>query len=41
VLRILVEGGGMDKLAAEVVALAASTPLNFLGNKLWSFQTRS
>jgi putative flippase GtrA len=38
VLRILVEGGGMDKLAAEVIALAASTPLNFLGNKLWSFR---
>jgi putative flippase GtrA len=38
VLRLLVEGGGMDKLAAEVIALAASTPLNFLGNKLWSFQ---
>lgn len=37
VLRILVETGGMDKLAAEVIALAASTPLNFLGNKLWSF----
>jgi putative flippase GtrA len=38
VLRLLVETGGMDKVAAEVVALAASTPLNFLGNKLWSFQ---
>jgi putative flippase GtrA len=38
VLRLLVETGGMDKVAAEVIALAASTPLNFLGNKLWSFQ---
>jgi putative flippase GtrA len=38
VLRILVESAGMDKVVAEVVALAASTPLNFLGNKLWSFQ---
>lgn len=38
VLRILVETAGMDKLAAEVIALAASTPLNFLGNKLWSFR---
>lgn len=37
VLRVLVEAGGMDKLVAEVIALAASTPLNFLGNKLWSF----
>jgi putative flippase GtrA len=38
VLRVLVESAGMDKLAAEVIALAASTPLNFLGNKLWSFR---
>ncbi len=37
VLRILVESAGMDKVIAEVLALAASTPLNFLGNKLWSF----
>jgi putative flippase GtrA len=36
-LRALVEAGGVDKLLAEVIALAASTPLNFLGNKLWSF----
>jgi putative flippase GtrA len=38
VLRILVESAGMDKVIAEVLALAASTPLNFLGNKLWSFR---
>ena len=38
VLRILVESGGLDKLDAEVIALAASTPLNCLGNKLWSFR---
>ena len=38
VLRILVESAGMDKIVAEVLALAASTPLNFIGNKLWSFR---
>jgi putative flippase GtrA len=38
VLRILVESAGMGKLAAEMIALGASTPLNFLGNKLWSFR---
>jgi putative flippase GtrA len=38
VLRILVESAGMGKLIAEMIALAASTPLNFLGNKLWSFR---
>ncbi|MGO9448176.1 MAG: GtrA family protein [Solirubrobacteraceae bacterium] len=40
VLRVLVESAGMDKVFAEVLALAASTPLNFLGNKLWSFSDR-
>jgi putative flippase GtrA len=38
VLRALVEAGGVDKLFAEVLALAISTPANFLGNKLWSFK---
>jgi putative flippase GtrA len=38
VLRVLVESAGLDKVAAEVLALAASTPLSFLGNKLWSFR---
>jgi dolichol-phosphate mannosyltransferase len=37
VLRILVENVGLEKVAAEVLALGASTPLSFLGNKLWSF----
>ena len=40
VLRLLVESAGMDKVVAEMLALAASTPLNFLGNKLWSFRMR-
>jgi putative flippase GtrA len=38
VLRVLVESAGLDKVAAEVLALGASTPLSFLGNKLWSFK---
>ena len=38
VLTLLVEGGGVEKFAAQAIALAASTPLNFLGNKLWSFR---
>ncbi len=41
VLRLLVESAGMDKVVAEMLALAASTPLNFLGNKLWSFRMHS
>src|ERR1700677_1716633 len=38
VLRVLVESAGMDKVIAEMIALAASTPLHFVGNKLWSFR---
>ncbi len=35
----LVEAAGMDKVAAQAIAIACATPLNFLGNKLWSFRT--
>jgi putative flippase GtrA len=37
-LTALVEGAGLAKVPAEALAVAASTPLNFLGNKLWSFR---
>jgi putative flippase GtrA len=38
-LTLLVEGAGIPKVAAQALAVAASMPLNFLGNKLWSFRT--
>ena len=37
VLRLLV-GLGLGKLVAQAIAIVAVTPLNFLGNKLWSFR---
>ena len=37
VLEILVEGMGVDELLAQAIAIATATPLNFIGNKLWSF----
>jgi len=37
-LTIFVEAAGMPKVLAQALAVAASTPLNFLGNKLWSFK---
>jgi putative flippase GtrA len=40
-LTVLVEGGGVSKVPAQALAVAASTPLNFLGNKLWSFRARA
>jgi putative flippase GtrA len=39
-LTLLVESAGMAKVPAQALAVAASTPLNFLGNKLWSFRAR-
>jgi putative flippase GtrA len=37
-LTVLVENGGVSKVPAQALAVAASMPLNFLGNKLWSFR---
>jgi putative flippase GtrA len=37
-LTLLVELGGVAKVPAQALAVLASTPLNFLGNKLWSFR---
>jgi putative flippase GtrA len=37
-LTLLVEGAGIAKIPAQALAVAASMPLNFLGNKLWSFR---
>jgi len=37
-LTVLVEGAGVAKVPAQALAVAGSMPLNFLGNKLWSFR---
>jgi len=39
-LSLLVETAGLAKVPAQALAVAASMPLNFLGNKLWSFRAR-
>lgn len=36
-LTVFVEAAGMAKVPAQALAVLLSTPLNFLGNKLWSF----
>jgi len=38
VLVGLVSGAGLTKVPAQAIAIAAGTPLNFLGQKLWSFK---
>jgi putative flippase GtrA len=36
ILQVLV-GLGVDKVLAQAIAIVLVTPLNFVGNKLWSF----
>jgi dolichol-phosphate mannosyltransferase len=38
VLVALVSAGGLPKVVADAIAIAAATPLSFLGQKLWSFR---
>jgi len=38
VLTGLVEVAGVDKIVAQAIAIVVVTPLNFIGNKLWSFR---
>jgi putative flippase GtrA len=39
VLHVLISAG-LGKLVAQAIAIVVVTPLNFLGNRLWSFRTR-
>ena len=39
ILHLLVRVG-MDKVPAQAIAIVLVTPLNFVGNKVWSFRTR-
>ena len=32
--------GGMGKVVAQAIAIVLVTPINFVGNKLWSFRRR-
>src|SRR5438874_11208034 len=40
VLHILIAYAGLGRLLAQAIAIAFVTPLNFVGNKLWSFRRR-
>jgi putative flippase GtrA len=37
VLALLVDVVGVAKVAAQAISIIAATPLNFIGNKMWSF----
>jgi putative flippase GtrA len=38
ILDLLVHVGGVDKFWANAIAIVLVMPLNFVGNKLWSFR---
>lgn len=40
VLHVLVDSFGTGKLLGQAAAIAAATPMSFVGNKLWSFAQR-
>jgi dolichol-phosphate mannosyltransferase len=40
ILRLLVEELNLGKVLAQAIAIVLVTPLNFVGNKLWSFSRR-
>jgi len=37
-LELLITEADMRKVLAQAISLAAATPVNFVGNKLWSFR---
>ena len=37
ILEVLVSAAGVPELTAQAISIVAATPLNFLGNKMWSF----
>jgi dolichol-phosphate mannosyltransferase len=41
VLLAIFVWGGLHKVLAQAIAIVLVTPVNFVGNKLWSFRTRA
>ena len=41
VLEALVNGAGISEIPAQAISIVAATPLNFVGNKMWSFGRRT
>jgi putative flippase GtrA len=39
-LTLFVEVAGIGKIVSQAIAIVLVTPLNFLGNKLWSFRRK-
>lgn len=41
ILELLVNGAEMAAIPAQAISIVAATPVNFVGNKMWSFGRRS
>ena len=41
ILELLVTGWGVSEVPAQAISVVAATPLNFVGNKMWSFAART
>ena len=41
ILELLVSGAEMAEIPAQAISIVAATPVNFVGNKMWSFGRRS
>jgi dolichol-phosphate mannosyltransferase len=41
VLELLVSQTGIPEIGAQAISIVVATPLNFLGNKMWSFSSRN
>jgi putative flippase GtrA len=37
ILEVLVNAAGVAEIPAQAISIVAATPLNFVGNKMWSF----
>ncbi len=37
VLELLISAAGLPELPSQAIAVAVATPVNFIGNKLWTF----
>jgi putative flippase GtrA len=38
ILELLVEAAGLPKIPAQAISLVLATPVNFIGNKMWTFR---
>ena len=38
ILQLLITGPDLPKVLAQAISLVLATPVNFIGNKLWSFR---